>query len=159
MAADAPEGAILEMPLAGSAIALELAHRIAKQGGAAIVIDYGYEGPATGDTLQAVRAHRYADPFLEPGESDLTTHVDFTMIGNMARQAGLRVTRTVGQGAFLRQLGIDARADQLRRTTPARAGGGEAAGRRRSDDDGMGTRVKGMAWVHPDWADPAGFEG
>ncbi|APL94242.1 SAM-dependent methyltransferase [Sphingobium indicum] len=159
MAADAPEGAILEMPLAGSAIALELAHRIAKQGGAAIVIDYGYEGPATGDTLQAVRAHRYADPFLEPGESDLTTHVDFTMIGNMARQAGLRVTRTVGQGAFLRQLGIDARADQLSRTTPARAEEVEAARRRLTDDDAMGTLFKAMAWVHPDWADPAGFEG
>src|SRR3546814_16269541 len=72
MAADAPEGAILEMPLAGSAIALELAHRIAKQGGAAIVIDYGYEGPATGDTLPADRAPRYDDPFLEPGERELT---------------------------------------------------------------------------------------
>lgn len=159
MAADAPEGAILEMPLAGSAVALELAHRIAKQGGAAIVIDYGYEGPATGDTLQAVRAHRYADPFQEPGESDLTTHVDFTMIGNMARQAGLRVTRTVGQGAFLRQLGIDARADQLSRTTPARAEEVEAARRRLTDDDAMGTLFKAMAWIHPDWADPAGFEG
>ena len=159
MASDAPEGTILEMPLAGSAIALELAHRIARQGGAAIIIDYGYEGPATGDTLQAVRAHRFADPFFEPGESDLTTHVDFTMIGNMARQAGLHVTRTVGQGAFLRQLGIDARADQLSRTAPARAEEVEAARHRLTADDAMGTLFKAMAWVHPDWADPAGFEG
>ena len=157
LAAEAPDGAILEIPLAGAAIALELAHRIARQGGAAIIIDYGYEGPAVGDTLQAVRAHRYADPFLEPGESDLTTHVDFTMIGNMARQAGLRVLGPAGQGAFLRQLGIDARADQLGRSAPARAAEVEAARHRLTADDAMGTLFKAMAWVHPDWADPAGF--
>ena len=159
IAADAAEGAILEMPLAGSAIAFELAHRIARQGGAAIIVDYGYDGPALGDTLQAVRAHDYADPFVEPGESDLTTHVDFTMIGNMARQAGLRVTRTTGQGAFLRNLGIDARADQLTRTAPARAAEVEAARHRLTAAEEMGTLFKAQAWVHPDWADPAGFEG
>lgn len=158
IAADAPDGAILEMPLAGTAIALELAQRIARQGGAAIIIDYGYEGPAVGDTLQAVRNHQYADPFVEPGESDLTTHVDFTMIGNMARQAGLRVLGPVGQGAFLRQLGIDARADQLARTAPARAAEVEAARLRLTADDAMGTLFKAMAWVHPEWVEPAGFE-
>jgi NADH dehydrogenase [ubiquinone] 1 alpha subcomplex assembly factor 7 len=158
IAADAPDGAILEMPLAGTAIALDLAQRIARQGGAAIIIDYGYEGPAVGDTLQAVRGHQFADPFQDPGESDLTTHVDFTMIGNMARQAGLRVLGPVGQGAFLRQLGIDARADQLARTAPARAAEVEAARVRLIADDAMGTLFKAMAWVHPEWADPAGFE-
>ena len=159
IAADAPEGSILEMPLAGTAIAFELAQRIARQGGAAIIIDYGYAGPAVGDTLQAVRAHQFADPFIEPGESDLTTHVDFTMIGNMARQAGLRVLGPVGQGSFLRQLGIDARAAQLSRTSPGRAADVEAARHRLTADDAMGTLFKAMAWVHPDWADPAGFEG
>ncbi|HWV13334.1 MAG TPA: SAM-dependent methyltransferase [Sphingobium sp.] len=159
IAADAPEGAILEIPLAGTAIALDLAQRIARQGGAAIIIDYGYEGPAIGDTLQAVRAHQFADPFMEPGESDLTTHVDFTMIGNMARQAGLRVMGPIGQGEFLRQLGIDARADQLARTSPARAAEVEAARLRLTDGNAMGTLFKAMAWVHPDWAEPAGFEG
>lgn len=158
IAADAPDGAIIEIPLAGTAIALELAQRIARQGGAAIIIDYGYEGPAIGDTLQAVRKHQFADPFLEPGESDLTTHVDFTMIGNMARQAGLRVLGPVNQGELLRKLGIDARADQLARTSPARAAEVEAARLRLTAEDAMGTLFKAMAWVHPDWAEPAGFE-
>ena len=159
IAADVPEGSILEMPLASTAIAFELAQRIARQGGAAIIIDYGYEGPAVGDTLQAVRAHQFVDPFVEPGESDLTTHVDFTMIGNMARQAGLRVLGPVGQGSFLRQLGVDARAAQLARTSPGRAKEVEIARHRLTADDAMGTLFKAMAWVHPDWADPAGFEG
>lgn len=158
MAATAPEGAILESPLAGATIAYALANRIAKQGGAAIIVDYGYEGPAIGNTLQAVRGHRFADPFDDPGESDLTAHVDFTIIGNMARQAGLRVLGPVDQGAFLQQLGIDARAAQLAQTHPARAQEVEAARLRLTTTSEMGTLFKAMAWVHPDWAEPAGFE-
>lgn len=157
IAAEAQDGAIIETPIAGAAIAYALAQRIARQGGVAIIIDYGYEGPLLGDTLQAVRTHQYADPFADPGEVDLTTHVDFTMIGNMARQAGLRVLGTVGQGAFLRDLGIDARAAQLTTTNPARAQEMEVARVRLTDDAAMGTLFRAMAWIHPDWADPAGF--
>ncbi len=158
MAANAPDGSILETPPAGAAIALALANRIARQGGGAILIDYGYEGPALGDTLQAVRNHAFADPFLDPGECDLTAHVDFTVIGNMARHAGLKVLGPVGQGSFLRQLGIDVRAAQLAKGAPARAQELETARLRLTADDQMGTLFKVMAFVHPDWADPAGFE-
>ncbi|EQB32928.1 class I SAM-dependent methyltransferase [Sphingobium ummariense] len=157
IAAAAEDGAILETPIIGAGIAYALANRIARQGGAAIIIDYGYEGPALGDTLQAVRGHRFADPFADPGEVDLTTHVDFSVIGNMARQAGLRVLGPVGQGAFLERLGIDARAGQLIRATPGRAAEVEAARRRLVDEGEMGTLFKAMAWIHPDWAEPAGF--
>ncbi|RJG55973.1 class I SAM-dependent methyltransferase [Sphingobium terrigena] len=157
IATQAQDGAIIETPIVGAGIAYALAQRIAKQGGAAIIIDYGYAGPLLGDTLQAVKAHAFADPFADPGEVDLTTHVDFTMIGNMARQAGLRVSGPVDQGAFLRELGIDARTDQLARTSPARAAEVEAARARLTDVDAMGSLFKAMAWVHPDWADPAGF--
>src|SRR3546814_11696013 len=66
----APGGAILESSPASATIAYALALRLAKQGGAAIIIDYGYEGPALGDTLQAVRGHQAANPFADPGESD-----------------------------------------------------------------------------------------
>ncbi len=158
LASEASEGAILESPIVGAGIAYALAHRIAKQGGAVIIIDYGYEGPALGDTLQAVKAHQFTDPFTDPGEVDLTTHVDFTLLGNVARQAGLRVHGPVGQGDYLRQLGIDARANQLACTAPARAAEVEAARHRLTDQAEMGTLFKAMAWTHPDWADPAGFE-
>lgn len=153
----APEGAILESSPASATVAYALALRIAKQGGAAIVIDYGYEGPALGDTLQAVRGHRAADPFAHPGESDLTAHVDFTMIGNMARQAGLRVHGPVGQGQWLGALGIDARADMLSQAHPERAEEIESARSRLTAPDQMGTLFKAMALVHPDWASAEGF--
>ncbi|CCW18850.1 COG1565: Uncharacterized conserved protein [Sphingobium indicum BiD32] len=157
IAAQAQDGAIIETPIIGAGIAYALAQRIAKQGGAAIIIDYGYAGPLLGDTLQAVKAHAFADPFADPGEVDLTTHVDFTILGNVARQAGLRVSGPVDQGACLRDLGINARADQLARTSPHRAAEVEAARARLTDADAMGSLFKAMAWVHPDWADPAGF--
>jgi SAM-dependent MidA family methyltransferase len=79
------------------------------------------------------------------------------MLGNMARQAGLRVHGAVGQGAFLAHLGIHARADQLAATAPARAAEVQAALHRLTHPDAMGTLFKAMAWTHPDWADPAGF--
>lgn len=157
MAAEAPQGAVLESPPAGAAIAFMLAKRIAKQGGCAIIIDYGYEGPALGDTLQAVRKHAFADPFVEPGESDLTAHVDFAVLGNMARHADLRVLGPVGQGQFLQALGIDVRAAQLAQTSPARVKDIERARMRLTEADQMGRLFKAMAIVHPDWAEPAGF--
>jgi SAM-dependent MidA family methyltransferase len=79
------------------------------------------------------------------------------MLGNMARQAGLRVLGPVGQGAFLTDLGIDARTAQLARSNPAQAEAVEAARRRLTHEEEMGALFKVMGWVHPDWAEPAGF--
>lgn len=153
----APVGSICEVGPAGAAIAYALAQRIAKQGGVAILIDYGYEGPALGDTLQAVRAHKMTDPFEDVGESDLTAHVDFTVLGNMARQAGIAVSGPVGQGEFLTRLGIDARADILKRTTPGRAEDVHVARDRLVVPGQMGTLFRVMAFAHPDWVTPEGF--
>lgn len=155
----APEGALLESSPASATVAYALALRIAKQGGAAIIIDYGYEGPALGDTLQAVRGHKAASPFIDPGESDLTAHVDFTCLGNMARQAGLRVLGPVGQGEWLTALGIDARARVLAQKSPERTQEIESARSRLTAADQMGTLFKSMAFVHPDWASAEGFKG
>jgi NADH dehydrogenase [ubiquinone] 1 alpha subcomplex assembly factor 7 len=153
----APEGAILESSPASATVAYALALRIARQGGAAIIIDYGYEGPALGDTLQAVQGHKAASPFADPGDSDLTAHVDFTTIGNMARQAGLKVLGPVGQGQWLGAIGIDARAQMLSKQTPERAEEIEIARSRLTAPDQMGTLFKAMAFVHPDWASAEGF--
>ncbi|AUW59986.1 methyltransferase [Sphingobium sp. SCG-1] len=155
--ADSAVGTIVEVSPAAATMALALANRIAKQGGAALIIDYGYEGPAAGDTLQAVRGHAHADPFADVGESDLTAHVDFTLVGHMARQAGLQVLGPIGQGDFLKALGIDARAAQLARQSPDRAEEITAARMRLVMPEEMGTLFKVMAFVHPEWALPEGF--
>ena len=125
-----------------------LAARIVAQGGALLAIDYGYEGPAVGETLQAVRGHDFANPFEEPGDRDLTAHVDFATLGMVGTASGAIVSGPVGQGDFLTRLGIDARAAAL---------GPRVAPDRERLVVAMGTLFKVLAMRHPDWPEPAGF--
>ena len=108
-------GDVLEVNEAGIALARDLSARLVGQGGAALVIDYGRARSARGDTLQAVRAHGYADPLAAPGEADLTTHVDFAALARAAARAGATLHGPARQGDFLRALGIEARAERLKR--------------------------------------------
>ncbi|WP_108658588.1 class I SAM-dependent methyltransferase [Acuticoccus kandeliae] len=112
--ADAPEGAMREVRPAADAAAREIAAIIARHGkGAALIVDYGYDRPGDGDTLQAVRRHAYADILADPGEADLSAHVDFSALATAARIEGVSVHGPVGQGPFLLALGLLARAGQL----------------------------------------------
>jgi NADH dehydrogenase [ubiquinone] 1 alpha subcomplex assembly factor 7 len=108
-------GQVLEAGLAGLRVMARLAGRIAAQGGVLLVIDYGYDTPARGETLQAVRRHRFANPLRDPGEADLTAHVDFCALTGAARGAGAAVHGPVPQGEWLARLGINERAAVLRR--------------------------------------------
>jgi NADH dehydrogenase [ubiquinone] 1 alpha subcomplex assembly factor 7 len=153
----AEPGAILETSPASVAILRALAKRLLAQGGAALIIDYGYEGPATGDTLQAVRGHQYVNPFEDPGEADLTAHVDFATLREAAEIEGLVAYGPVTQGAFLTALGIDARADALARAAPDRADGIAADRDRLVSDEAMGDLFKVIALTAPGWPAPEGF--
>ena len=91
-----------------------LAARIAAEGGALLVIDYGYDTPLRGETLQAVKQHRFADPLRDPGEADLTAHVDFCGLVRAALRGGRCTHGPVPQGEWLARLGIHERAARLR---------------------------------------------
>ena len=110
-----PVGAVLEHLESGAPAAL--ARRIAEQGGAALIIDYGPARSGLGDTLQAVRAHRYTDPLEEPGEADLTAHVDFMALARRALAEGVAAYGPLAQGDFLMRLGIVQRAERLQQNT------------------------------------------
>ncbi|HEY6916827.1 MAG TPA: SAM-dependent methyltransferase [Allosphingosinicella sp.] len=153
----APVGSILETAPAAAAIMRAMAERLAAQGGAALIIDYGHDRTGIGDTLQAVKDHAYADPFAQPGERDLTVHVDFEALGDAARAGGALVSPVVTQGAFMTALGIDARAAALSRTAPHQADAIELARARLTAPDQMGTLFKAMAVLAPEWPMPAGF--
>ena len=118
---DAPEGAIFETSPASQAIAHDIARRISEAHGAALVIDYGHTPSGVGDTFQAVRANRFFDPLSEPGEADLTCHVDFAALAAAAREAEGHVVGPEPQGSFLELLGIHTRAERLRRAAPDNA--------------------------------------
>lgn len=154
---EAPEGTILETSPATAAIASELARRIADQGGAALIVDYGHARTTHGETLQAVEKHDYADPWERPGERDLTVHVDFEALGDAARAHGARVFGPVGQGEWLRAMGIDLREASLSKTAPQRAAEISEARERLVSPQQMGTLFKTLALVSPDWPEPEGF--
>ncbi len=111
-AANAPEGAIAEVAPARTALMDEIADRIAAQGGAGLFIDYGHLAPGVGDTLQALRKHRYEDVLASPGHADVTSHVDFSALAETARRKKL-AAHSMPQGQFLLKMGLIERAGSL----------------------------------------------
>lgn len=108
-----PDGTVIENNPPARSIMRQLSERMAEEGGAALIIDYGYLGDAHHDTLQAVKAHAYHPILKEPGEADLTAHVDFLSLANIAQESGLFVAPLATQGAFLHAMGGDIRLKML----------------------------------------------
>ncbi len=111
---------------------------------AALFIDYGHRAPTLGDTLQAVRAHRYDDPLAAPGEADLTAQVDFSAVAGAMADAGLVCDGPVTQAELLGRLGIAERASRLMAANPAQAARIESDVSRLMAPAGMGTRFHAL---------------
>jgi SAM-dependent MidA family methyltransferase len=142
---------------ASSAVMAEIASRLVRQGGVAIIADYGHDGTGIGDTLQAVSRHAYADPWEDPGSRDLSAHVDFGALSRAALQAGALVFGPRSQGAWLESMGIGLRAASLARGSPERTEEIEAGRHRLTAPDAMGRLFRVMAAAAPSWAQPAGL--
>ncbi len=106
-------GTVTELPQQASAFVATLAERLAR--GAAFLIDYGFPAhefylpDRTGGTLMCHRAHRAdTDPLADPGEKDITSHVDFTAVALAAQDAGCEVLGYTSQGRFLINCGLPA---------------------------------------------------
>jgi SAM-dependent MidA family methyltransferase len=159
LAADrASEGAVFEWR--PDRYATQIARRV-KDGGAALIIDYGHLRSAFGDTFQAVRSHRYASPLALPGLTDLTAHVDFEALGKAAREAGARVHGPMEQGAFLKRLGIEARSAALSANAAEDQRGAIAAALARligPSPGGMGELFKVIGFSEPRLTQLPGLE-
>ncbi|HYX46931.1 MAG TPA: SAM-dependent methyltransferase [Sphingomicrobium sp.] len=152
------DGEITETSPAREEAVSSIALTIARKGGVGLFVDYGHERSGTGDTLQAVRRHGFSPVLDNPGEQDLTAHVDFEAVARAAQDAGAKATPAVGQGEWLIRLGIEARAQALSRANPERAADIEAALQRLTSRDQMGALFKVIAIHSPEWPAPAGFE-
>ena len=91
----------------------ELINIVIKQSSIAFFIDYGFIHNVAGDTLQAVKKHRYCDLLETPGEADITAHVNFAKISDQMMAKDLTVHGPVSQGDWLNALGISQRHGQL----------------------------------------------
>ncbi len=152
------KGAIREDSPARDAVAWEIGAQLNVRGGVALIFDYGHLQPSLGDTLQAVKGHRYADVLANPGEQDLTAHVDFSALARAASVGGVEMTRVVSQGDWLRRLGIAARAEALANARPDQAQDIAAALKRLCEPEHMGQLFKVMAIHAASWPTPEGFE-
>jgi SAM-dependent MidA family methyltransferase len=152
------DGDILETSPAREIAVNSIGTCLAAKGGAAIIVDYGHARSGEGDTLQAVRGHRFAPVLANPGEQDLTSHVDFEAVADAAKAAGAAATAVVDQGEWLIRLGIEARAQSLSRANPERAVEVQEALERLTIRNQMGTLFKVIALHSPGWPAPAGFD-
>ena len=152
---DTQDGDIVELNPAAVAIATTIGARIATHGGAAIMIDYG-DWLTLGDTFQAVRGHAPGDPLADPGQADLTAHVDFAALAAATPSAHSRLTT---QGVFLERLGITDRARALAASLTGDALEGHiAAHRRLTHPQEMGTLFKVIAFYPKGGTPPPGLE-
>ena len=154
---EAPAGAIVETCPGAAAVVFELAGRLVAQGGAALLIDYGYTAPQTGSTLQAVRAHAKVDPFVDPGQADLTALVDFATLRAVAESRDCRWLGTATQADWLTRLGGAVRARALAEASPDQAEAILAGYSRLVASDQMGDLFKVMGLASPNWPEGEGF--
>ncbi|MEO1199015.1 MAG: SAM-dependent methyltransferase [Pseudomonadota bacterium] len=152
-------GDIFERGEAACAAVRNIARRLGNRPGYALFIDYGYDAPGAGDTLQAVHDHKTTDPLSEPGLNDLTSHVCFGALREAARMMGAEALGPMSQAAFLSQLGISLRADALIKDAPTgRRAGIEADLARLVSPDQMGALFKAMTIWSPGLPVPPPFQ-
>jgi SAM-dependent MidA family methyltransferase len=154
---DAPPGSLLEWSEAVGALGSEVGGRIARDGGAALFVDYGRAEPGYGDTLQALIAHQKLSPLDRPGEADLTVHADFPHFAYAANGAGAEATAILEQGELLRRLGIEERAAALQAARPDKAEAIRRQLARLVEADQMGSLFKAVA-IHAEGLEVPGFE-
>jgi SAM-dependent MidA family methyltransferase len=154
----APLGAVFEWR--PNTEIMKVATRVRDQDGAALIVDYGHVRSDAGDTFQAIAGHSFADPLKNPGQADVTAHVDFDALAHAAEDMGARVHGPVQQGEFLQRLGIETRAltlmskashevsEDIANALKRLVGGGR---------DGMGSLFKVLAVCEPRLTSLAGF--
>lgn len=156
--AQGADGEVIEFAPQRLEIARELGQRIARQGGCALIIDYGHLRTAPGDTLQAVRAHEYVRVTDRPGESDITSHVDFEALGKAFAEGGARALPGLSQRAFLLAMGLEQRAAILAAKSDAATKDMLArAVARLAGETEMGNLFKVMVATSPDLPTPYPF--
>lgn len=154
----AEEGCIFEYCEPARHAAETIGRRLVRDRGAFLAIDYGYSGPSTGDTLQAVRAHAVADVLSSPGDCDLTFHVDFDVIARGLADCGVPVWPLADQRDFLLRTGAAERTSSLlRRASEIQGRQLQNALIRLTASDAMGTLFKAMGATYPATLKPAGF--
>ena len=109
----AQAGDVLEISPQRQAIAAAIGMRISAFGGAGLFVDYGHARSGYGDTFQAVKKHEKVSVLSQPGQADLTSHVDFAALQETFSRNGLFCPALKTQSEFLLEMGLLQRAGLL----------------------------------------------
>ncbi|MGH1403387.1 MAG: class I SAM-dependent methyltransferase [Alphaproteobacteria bacterium] len=93
----------------------QCARSISANGGAALLVDYGYTSLCKGDTVQAIQDHEYASVLSHVGQCDITAHVDFCAVLSAAKSMNCCTFPVINQGQFLCDIGMQHRAENLKK--------------------------------------------
>lgn len=137
----------------------QIASLLNKQGGYALVIDYGHTKHTIGETLKAVKNHRECDLFKEPGHADISAHVDFHAMAKIATQQACKVWGVLTQQDFLNGLGGDMRLKILCSNHPKKANELQTGYDRLTDPEQMGTLFKVLCFGHANLPNLEPFHG
>ena len=160
-AGKAENGAVYEYAPAREALMQDIAERISKHNGAALIIDYGHAKSGFGDTLQSIQSHAYTDLFHEPGNCDITSHVDFQTLNTAAEVENVKTYSVMTQAQFLLDLGLLKRAGSLGASKSPEIQSAIAADVERlagNGENGMGDLFKVMCITHGLKDAPVGFQ-
>ena len=84
-----------------------------KNRGLCILIDYGYNKKIKNFTLQAIHNHKKTSIFENIGQQDISSHVNFNELIEIAKQNKLQINEFVTQRDFLLKYGILERKKKL----------------------------------------------
>jgi len=155
----AENASIVEICAIGENILKDIAGYIKINSGAALIIDYGHVAHGTGDSLQALKGHDYTNILTNPGDADLTTHVNFQRLKEIAQNIDVKIYGPITQASFLNAMGIDARSQMLsRKATAEQKQDIQAARRRLTEASQMGNLFKVMALTGDSLREISGFK-
>lgn len=89
----------------------QIIKKILKLKGCLLLIDYGYLGPNNQNTIQSVIKHKKNNILKNLGKADITSHVNFTLLKEFFIKNNLKVLKIVCQKDFLKNMGINERAE------------------------------------------------
>tara|TARA_B100000029_G_scaffold205554_1_gene203426 strand:+ start:513 stop:1577 length:1065 start_codon:yes stop_codon:yes gene_type:complete len=106
-------GNTIEYPIEALKFLKAISKKINKFEGGLLTFDYGYTIKKNQNTLQAIKKHKYLNPIYKPGNSDITSHVNFKLFKEILKKNNLDVKKITEQSEFLKKIGILERANIL----------------------------------------------
>ena len=148
---------IIEFSPAAIQIVSSLTKRVLATGGIILIIDYALSDKDTYGSLQAVKDHKYIDPLINPGNSDLSSKVNFSILTKVAEELNAKVHGPIKQNVLLKNLGIELRCEQLIQNNPDKKTSIIDSYNRLTANSAMGELFEAMAITPQNLFKPAGF--